>query len=59
MKTLQGKASDILYDLTEGLYTKVNNEKGEYFLIDVETGIEYSVNEDVQFYLKIIDQHDH
>jgi hypothetical protein len=58
MKTLKGKASEILYDMMEGRYTKEIGADGEYFLIETETGTEFAVEGDVKYYLNLMEDYD-
>ena len=58
MKILKGKASEILYDMMEGIYTKGIGSDGEYFLIETETGTEFAVDDDVKYYLRLMEGYD-
>lgn len=58
MKLLQGKASEILYDMMEGRYTKEIGTDGEYYLIENETGTSFAVEDDVKYYLNLMEDYD-
>lgn len=58
MKTLQGEASDILKEWTEGRYTVFYKWNGEYaFQIELhekETNTTFLPNEETLYYLEIV-----
>lgn len=58
MVRLTGKASDILYDYTEGLYTKEFDDNGNLVLVEKDTGKEYAVEDDVKYYLELMEGYD-
>lgn len=55
---LDGKASDILWDYTEGKYTLHIDELGELQFVD-EKGTLWDIPEQVQFYLNQVETHCH
>lgn len=55
MKKLQGKASEILYDMLEGRYT-IEHDVNEVYFIESATDTKFLVDEDVKFYLKLMEE---
>lgn len=58
MIKLTGKASDILYDYVEGLYTKEFDDDGNVLFVEKETGKEYAIDDDVKYYLELMEECD-
>lgn len=55
MKLLKGKASEILYDMLEGRYT-IEHSGDDVHFIEVETGTEFAVDDDVKYFLRLMQE---
>lgn len=53
---LEGNASDILWDYTEGRYTLHIDQMGDLQFVD-EYGAHWEISQEVQFYLNLIETH--
>jgi hypothetical protein len=54
MKTISGKASEILLNVAEGHYTKVFTEDGELAVLDRHENEVLILSEEAKFYMEIL-----